>query len=126
MKKIIIAFVVGQGLQLIILAVALSLTYTENTMLFCAIGGGVAIAILGTGVALDRIELAVKENEMDETAPIPETIKVANDRIEKDPPSPPKTGSNADRSNVGKIKIAFEGEPSPLMAATLKEAEKDA
>ena len=97
MKKTILAFGAGQVLQLVILAVALHITYADNTMLFCIIGGVAATVILGTGVVLDRIELAVKENEMDETAPLPKEIKVTNDRIEKEPPAPPKTDSNADR-----------------------------
>ena len=93
MKKTILAFGAGQALQLVILAVALHITYADNTMLFCIIGGVAATVILGTGVVLDRIELAVKENEMDETAPLPKEIKVTNDKIEKEPPAPPKTDS---------------------------------
>lgn len=121
MKKTIIAFGAGQVLQLVILAVALHITYADNTMLFCIIGGVAATVILGVGVVLDRIELAVKENEMDETAPIPKEIKVTNDRIEKEPPAPPTSGSNAEH-HPKHIKLTVEN-PSSLMEKALAEVQ---
>ena len=126
MKKALIAFVLGQALQVIILVVAVHLTYASNTILFCVIGGVSATIILSAGVALDRIELAVRENDMEEAAPLPKEIKVTNDMVESDAPKiGPKTGSNADQTKEGKrIRIAFEGNPSPLMEETLKEATK--
>lgn len=125
MRKIIIAFAAGQVLQLSLLGVALTMTYANDTLWFCIIGGLITTVILGVGVILDRIELAVKEKDMEETAALPEEVKVTNDRIEKDPPTPPKTGSNADHSKEGKrIRLALEGEHSTLMEETLKEATK--
>lgn len=121
MKKTILAFGAGQVLQLVILAVALHITYADNTMLFCIIGGVAATVILGVGVVLDRIELAVKENEMDETAPLPKEIKVTNDKIEKIP-DPPKGGSNAEH-HPKHIKLSIEGKPSRLMEAALAEVQ---
>lgn len=120
MKKTILAFVVGQVLQLVILAVALHITYTDNTMLFCIIGGVAATVILGTGVALDRIELAVQENDMDETAPLPKEIKVSNDKVEKIP-DPPKSDSNAEHKPKH-IKLSIDGKSS-LMEAALAEVQ---
>ncbi len=111
-------------LQLVILAVALHITYADNTMLFCIIGGVAATVILGVGVVLDRIELAVKENEMDETAPIPKQIKVTNDKVEKESDAPavgPKTGSNAQHTPKH-IKLTVEN-PSSLMEKALAEVQ---
>lgn len=122
MRKIIIAFAVGQGLQLALLGVALTITYADNTLMFCIIGGVITTAILGLGVVLDRIELAVKENDMDETAPIPKEIKVTNDKVEKEPPTPPKSGSNAEH-HPKHVKLTIEGKPSKLMEAALAEVE---
>ena len=126
MKKTLIAFVLGQALQLVILVVAVHLTYASNTILFCVIGGVSATVILGAGVALDRIELAVRENDMEEAAPLPKEIKVTNDKVESDAPKKgPKTGSNAITPKEEKhITIAFDGEPSPLMVKALEEATK--
>lgn len=123
MNKTIIGFIAGQALQLLLLVVALKITYADSTMLFCIIGGAAATVILGAGVALDRIELAVKENEMEEAAPIPKEIKVSNDRIESDAPKTgPKSDSNAQHPEK-KITLKLEG-GSPLMAKTLEEAMK--
>lgn len=117
MKKTILAFGAGQVLQLVILAVALHITYADNTMLFCIIGGVAATVILGTGVVLDRIELAVKENEMDETAPLPKEIKVTNDKVEKEP-------TKTDTEHKPKhIKLAVDGKPSSLMEKALAEVQ---
>ena len=124
MKKTILAFGAGQALQLVILAVALHITYADNTMLFCIIGGVAATVILGTGVVLDRIELAVKENEMDETAPLPKEIKVTNDKVEKESDAPaegPKSGSNAQHTPKH-IKLTVEN-PSSLMEKALAEVQ---
>lgn len=120
MKKTILAFGAGQVLQLVILAVALHITYADNTMLFCIIGGVAATIILGVGVVLDRIELAVKENEMDEAAPLPKEIKVTNDKVEKIP-EPPKTDSNAEH-HPKHIKLTVE-DPSSLMEKALAEVQ---
>ena len=90
-------------------------------MLFCIIGGALATVILGAGVVLDRIELAVKENDMEEAAPIPEEIKVTNDKIEKEPPAPPKTDSNAEH-HPKHIKLTVEN-PSSLMEKALAEVQ---
>lgn len=125
MNKTIIGFIAGQALQLLLLVVALKITYADSTMIFCIIGGAAATVILGAGVALDRIELAVKENEMEETAPIPKEIKVTNGKVEKESDAPkegPKSGSNAQRPEK-KITVKLEG-GSPLMAKTLEEAMK--
>jgi len=111
MKKTLIAFIAGQALQLIILVVAVHLTYATNIVLFCCIGGGMATAVLGAGIFLDRIELAVQENDMEEAAPLPAEIKVTNDKVEKEPP----------KKEEGKhIKIVAE-KPSSLMEKALAE-----
>ena len=121
MRKIIIAFAAGQGLQLALLGVALHMTYANDTMMFCIIGGLITTVILGVGVILDRIELAVKESDMDETAPIPKEIKVTTDKVEKIP-EPPKSGSNAEH-HPKHVKLTIEGKPSSLMEAALAEVQ---
>ena len=111
MRKIIIAFAAGQGLQLALLGVALHMTYANDTMMFCIIGGLITTVILGVGVILDRIELAVKETN----------IKVSTDKVEKIL-EPPKSGSNAER-HPKHVKLTIEGKPSSLMEAALAEVQ---
>lgn len=83
MKKTIIAFAAGQVLQLILLFVGMSLTYSANLLAFCAIIGIMATLMLLVGSVLASIEAI--PNEFDEVAPIPEEIKVSNDKIERVP-----------------------------------------
>ena len=66
MRKVIIAFVAGQALQLTILGIGEKLTYAANLWWLCFGLGLAALVALIIGVALDRIELAVAENERDE------------------------------------------------------------
>lgn len=124
MKKFIIAFGAGMGMTLLVMMVGLRLTYTQNLPAFTfAVDAVVLVGMLGVYIGMSYEQ--VKNDE--EVAPIPEEVKVTNDRIEKDPPTPPKTDSNADHTKEGKrIRIAFEGKPSHLMEETLKEATRDA
>lgn len=119
MKKFIIAFGAGSGMTFLVMMVGLRLTYTQSLPAFVFAVDAVILVALIVGAVGTMLE---QQTEDEEVAPLPKEIEVTNDKVIRTP----TTGSNADRSNVGKIKIAFEGEPSPLMAATLKEAEKDA
>ena len=83
MKKTITAFAAGQVLQLILLFVGMSLTYSTNLLPFCAIIGIMATLMLLVGSVLASIEAI--PNELDEVAPLPEEIKVSNDKIERVP-----------------------------------------
>lgn len=83
MKKTIIAFVAGQVMQLVLLFVGQSLTYSTNLLAFCAIIGIMATLMLLVGSVLASIEAI--PNEFDEVAPIPEEIKVSNDKVERVP-----------------------------------------
>ena len=83
MKKTIIAFTAGQVLQLILLFVGMSLTYSTNLLAFCAIIGIMATLMLLVGSVLASIEAI--PNEFDEVAPLPEEIKVSNAKIERVP-----------------------------------------
>lgn len=81
MKKLIGAFMAGQALQLLLLLVAQSITYSTNLLMFCAILGTLAALMLVLGAALAAVENAVED--MEETPPIPEGIKVGNDKVER-------------------------------------------
>ena len=83
MKKTIIAFTAGQIMQLVLLFVGQSLTYSANLLAFCAIIGIMATLMLLVGSVLASIEAI--PNEFDEVAPLPEEIKVSNDKIERVP-----------------------------------------
>lgn len=83
MKKTIIAFAAGQVLQLILLFVGMSLTYSTNLLAFCAIIGIMATLMLLVGSVLASIEAI--PNEFDEVAPLQEEIKVSNDKVERMP-----------------------------------------
>ena len=123
MKKFIIAFGAGMGMTLLVMMVGLRLTYTQSLPAFVFAVDAVIMVALIVGAVGTMLEQTTE----DEVAPIPANVKVTNDRVEKTPPSPPKTDSNADRSKEGKrIKFALEGEHSALMEETLKEATRDA
>lgn len=83
MKKTIIAFAAGQVMQLVLLFVGQSLTYSTNLLAFCAIIGIMATLMLLVGSVLASIEAI--PNEFDEVAPLPEEIKVSNDKVERVP-----------------------------------------
>ena len=74
MKKIIIAFAVGQAMQLVLLWVALSITYTASLLPFCAAAGAVVTLALVIGSLGSLLELAVWEPE-DPTADADEEIR---------------------------------------------------
>lgn len=124
MKKFIVAFGMGMAMTYLVLLVGLRLTYTQNIPAFVfAVDAVIMVALIigsvGTLLETDR------ETGEDEVAPLPEEIKVTNDRVEKAPEKGPTTDSNADHSREGKrIRIAFEGQPSSLMEETLREATK--
>ena len=67
MKKILGAFAAGQSLQILILYVAIRLTYSTNTLAFCAIMGCVAMLMLCVGSGLTSIEMTTPaDTEMEE------------------------------------------------------------
>lgn len=83
MKKTIIAFTAGQVMQLVLLFVGQSLTYSTSLLAFCAIIGIMGTLMLLVGSVLASIEAI--PNEFDEVAPLPEEIKVSNEKIERVP-----------------------------------------
>ena len=107
MKKVIVAFAAGQGLQLLLLWMALRITYSTNTLGFCAVVGVVVLLALTVGSLGSLLEMAVQDKpdypemeeakltdifpawglhlrkDMEETAPIPEEIEVTNDSIKR-------------------------------------------
>lgn len=124
MKKFIVAFGMGMAMTYLVLLVGLRLTYTQNIPAFVFAVDAVIMVALIIGSVGTLLETA-RETGEDEVAPLPEEIKVTNDRVEKATEKGPTTGSNADRSREGKkIRIAFEGQPSSLMEETLREATK--
>ena len=85
MKKAIIAFIAGQAMQLVILGVGMTITYSTNLLAFCAILGIMATLMLLIGSVLASLEMIPREEDIEEAAPIPDEIKVSNDRIERVP-----------------------------------------
>lgn len=81
MKKLIGAFMAGQALQLLLLLVAQSITYSTNLLMFCAIIGTLAALMLVLGAALAAVENAIEDIE--EAPPIPEDIVVSNDKVKR-------------------------------------------
>lgn len=121
MKKFIVAFGMGMAMTYLVLLVGLRLTYTQNIPAFVFAVDAVIMVALIIGSVGTLLETARETRAEDEVAPLPDEIKVTNDKVEK----VPTTGSNADHSREGKkIRIAFEGQPSSLMEETLKEATK--
>lgn len=83
MKKAIIAFIAGQAMQLVLLGVGMTITYSTNLLAFCAILGILATLMLLIGSVLASIEMIPGGEDMEEAAPIPDEIKVTNTRIER-------------------------------------------
>lgn len=83
MKKAIIAFIAGQAMQLVLLGVGMAITYSTNLLAFCAILGIMATLMLLIGSVLASIEMIPGGEDMEETAPIPDEIKVTNTQIER-------------------------------------------
>lgn len=83
MKKAIIAFIAGQALQLVLLGVGMSITYSTNLLAFCAIIGILATLMLLIGSVLASLEMIHKADDMEEAAPIPDEIKVSNTKVER-------------------------------------------
>lgn len=83
MKKAIIAFIAGQAMQLVLLGVGMTITYSTNLLAFCAIIGILATVMLLIGSVLASIEMIPGGEDMEEAAPIPDEIKVTNTRIER-------------------------------------------
>ena len=52
MKKTIIAFIAGQAMQLVLLGVGMTITYSTNLLAFCAILGIMATLMLLIGSVL--------------------------------------------------------------------------
>jgi len=85
MKKVIVSFLSGQALQMLLLFVAQKLTYSTDTLMFCGILGALATLLLCVGSGLQLIEMTPAGEDMEETAPISEQVKVTNDRVERVP-----------------------------------------
>ena len=83
MKKAIIAFIAGQAMQLVLLGVGMTITYSTNLLAFCAIIGILATVMLLIGSVLASLEMIPGADDMEEAAPIPDEIKVTNTRIER-------------------------------------------
>lgn len=109
MKKIILAFVSGQVLQIVILWLAMAVTYSTNLLGFCAVIGAVVTIALVLGSLGTTLEMAtqelhadfpeteeaklsdifpawglhLKKEDMEETMPIPDEIEVTNDSIKR-------------------------------------------
>lgn len=84
MKKLIGAFMAGQALQLLLLLVAQSITYSTNLLMFCAILGTLAALMLVLGAALAAVENTVEDiEEFDEVPELPEEIVVSNDGVKR-------------------------------------------
>lgn len=62
MKKIIIAFGIGQMLQIILLWLAERITYSNNVFGFCVVGGVIVLIAVVIGAEGSLIELAALEN----------------------------------------------------------------
>lgn len=89
MKKAIIAFIAGQAMQLVLLGVGMTITYSTNLLAFCGIIGVLATLMLLIGSVLSSIEM-IPPTEEDVTSPIPEGIKVTNTKVERMPTTEPK------------------------------------
>lgn len=85
MKKAIIAFIAGQAMQLVLLGVGMTITYSTNLLAFCAILGILATLMLLIGSMLASLEMIPKADELEETAPIPDEINVTNTKVERVP-----------------------------------------
>lgn len=85
MKKAIIAFIAGQAMQLVLLGVGMTITYSTNLLAFCAILGIMATLMLLIGSVLASLEMIPREEDIEEAAPIPEEIKVTNTKVERVP-----------------------------------------
>ena len=107
MKKVIVAFAAGQGLQILLLWMALRITYSANTLGFCVVVGTVVLLALTVGSLGSLLEMTSTEEttypemreaklsdlfpawglrlkkDMEETAPIPEEIEVTNDSVRR-------------------------------------------
>ena len=111
MKKTLIAFIAGCAFTLLALMVAENMTYTTNTLRFCAICDAGIIAALCVGIVWDRMELTAMANaeqaaepaqggepvevppvfakhekkpaEIEEVEPIPEMLEVGNDFVKR-------------------------------------------
>lgn len=108
MKKVIFAFMAGQGLQVLLLWIALRITYSTNILGFCVVIGVVVTLALTIGSLGSLIELTTEvesaefpemkeakltdifpawglhlRKDMDEVAPIPEELEVTNDSIKR-------------------------------------------
>lgn len=108
MKKIILSFTAGQGIQILLLWIALRITYSTNILGFCVVIGVVITLAMVVGSFCSLLELATMETEtefpeireaklsdifpawglhlkkdMEETAPIPEEIEVSNDSVKR-------------------------------------------
>jgi len=86
MNKILGGFAAGQLLQILILYVALQLTYSANTLVFCMIIGGIATLMLCIGSGLTSIELTPPaDTDIEEAEPISKHLKVTNTNVERVP-----------------------------------------
>jgi hypothetical protein len=70
-------------MQLVLLGVGMTITYSTNLLAFCAIIGILATVMLLIGSVLASLEMIPGADDMEEAAPIPDEIKVTNTRIER-------------------------------------------
>ena len=89
MKKFIVAFGMGMAMTYLVLLVGLRLTYTQNIPAFVFAVDAVIMVALIIGSVGTLLE-TVRETREDEVAPLPEEIKVTNDRVEKAPEKGPE------------------------------------
>lgn len=87
MKKFIVAFGMGMAMTYLVLLVGLRLTYTQNIPAFVfAVDAVIMVALIIGSVGTLMENLKVEEDE--EVAPLPDEIKVTNDRVERDEKKP--------------------------------------
>lgn len=87
MKKFIVAFGMGMAMTYLVLLVGLRLTYTQNIPAFVfAVDAVIMVALIIGSVGTLMENMRVEEDE--EVAPLPDEIKVTNDRVERDEKKP--------------------------------------
>jgi len=83
MKKFIIAFGMGMAMSFLVMMVGLRLTYSTNIPAFVfAVDAVIMVALIVGSVGTLMENMVTDEDE--EVAPIPQEIKVTNDKVERD------------------------------------------
>ena len=95
MRKVLIGLVAGQAFQLLLNWVTVRVTYTDQAWLIC-LGLGIFSLIFFCWGAWPQLMFAPGVDvEIEEAPPLPEDLKVTNDRLKRDDdvkvvPRPPK------------------------------------